>query len=424
MKTRGFSNGFILLVLALVCTTCTKDDAFFSPDGEESLLKAAKIKVMPSMAPDDLIKAEEDWQNINDALQNAGPGETVQLAEGLFYLNKSIVVWDFNGTLKGSGMNGTTIQTTPGELFDVSSCPPLILSFKENDGFFMFCFAHQYNDEIRTVAVTDMTIIVNEPTTPYYQFRNTETPEEGNTIQAIHVQYENLDNDLANPINLNVTYKNITVIGEKDEKYLNTGYSLYAGLAAFGASSGIFEAKNITIENANIGILPYVFNGENSTVNVKNCSISNTRQGINSIFTSSWTILNSEFANCWVSIFLNKYNNGPIVELPTGNSYIKNNKINVNGGVAMAVYNLNNTEVNNNVFYGSGFTGLYTEGGDGWSIVNNDFCDITNPVLGATLFLINPMNFEVRNNLNQTVGGPFPFDPSNYIGDGRECVNN
>lgn len=421
MKTRGFSIGIIFLLLVLVCTNCTKDDAFLSPDGEESLLKAAKTKVMPSMAPDELIKAEEDWQNINDALQNAGPGETVQLAEGLFYLHKSIVVWDFNGTLKGSGMNGTTIQTLPGELFDVSECPPLILSFKENDGFFMFCFAHQYNEEMRTVTVSDMTIIVDEPSTPYYQYRNTETPEEGNTIQALHVQYENLDNDLAHPINLNVLYKNITVIGEKDEKYLNTGYSLYAGLAAFGASIGNFEAKNIKVENAKVGILPYVFNGENSTVTITNCMIRNTENGINSIFTRCWTILNSEFENCFVSIILNKYNGGPVGELPAGNSYIKNNKINVSGGVAMAGYDMGNTEIKNNEFYGSGYTGLWAERGDGWSIVNNDFCGITNPFMGVTLYLINPMNFEVKNNLNQTVGGTLPFDPSNIIGVGREC---
>lgn len=421
MKTRGFSIGFIFLVLALVCTTCTKDDAFLSPDGEEFLLKAAKTKVMPSTASDVLTKAEENWQNINDALQNAGSGETVQLAEGTFYLHKSIVVWDFNGTLKGSGMNSTIIQTVPGELFDVSECPPLILSFKENDGFFMFCFAHHYNEEMRTVAVSDMTIIVDEPTTPYYQYRNTATPQEGNTIQALHVQYENLDNDLAHPINLNVMYKNITVIGEQDEKYLNTGYSLYAGLAAFGASSGNFEAKNVKVENAKIGILPFVFNGDNSTVTVKNSMIRNTNHGISSIFTRCWFILNSEFENCWVSIFLNKYNSGPIGGLPAGNSAIKNNRINVTRGLCMAGYDMDNTEVKNNEFYGSGYTGLYTERGDGWSIVNNDFCGITDPVFGVTLYLINPMNFEVINNLNQTIGGTLPFDPSNYIGEGREC---
>ena len=110
MKTKGFSIGIIFLVL-MVCTTCTKDEALLTPDGENSLLKAAKTKVMPSTATDVLTKAEEDWQNINDALQNAGSGEVVQLAEGLFYLHKSIIRWDFNGTLKGSGMDKTTIQT-------------------------------------------------------------------------------------------------------------------------------------------------------------------------------------------------------------------------------------------------------------------------------------------------------------------------
>ena len=39
-----------------------------------------------------------------EALQNAGSGEVVQLAEGLFYLHQSIIRWDFNGILKGSGI--------------------------------------------------------------------------------------------------------------------------------------------------------------------------------------------------------------------------------------------------------------------------------------------------------------------------------
>ena len=42
MKTKGFSIGIIFLVL-LVCTTCTKDEALLTPDGENSALKGAKV---------------------------------------------------------------------------------------------------------------------------------------------------------------------------------------------------------------------------------------------------------------------------------------------------------------------------------------------------------------------------------------------
>jgi hypothetical protein len=42
MKTKGFSIGIIFLVL-MVCTTCTKDEALLTPDGEPSALKSAQV---------------------------------------------------------------------------------------------------------------------------------------------------------------------------------------------------------------------------------------------------------------------------------------------------------------------------------------------------------------------------------------------
>jgi hypothetical protein len=203
---------FLVAVISLVAG-CNKTDDFFEDTQPE--LKKAKMKVMPSTSTNLLVKAEEDWNNINSALQNAGSGDVVQLGEGLFYLHKSIIRWDFNGTLRGSGKNETTIQTMPGELFDVSGCPPLNFTFKTTDGFYMFCFAHHYSEEMRTVAVSDMTIIVDEPTTQYYQYIPGEDPQEGNAIQALHVQYEGLDNDLVNPINLNVYLKISRLSGKK-----------------------------------------------------------------------------------------------------------------------------------------------------------------------------------------------------------------
>jgi len=409
---------FLMAVISLVAG-CDKTDEFFEDTQVE--LKKVKMKVMPSTASDVLVKAEEDWNSINDALQSAGSGEVVQLGEGLFYLHKSIIRWDFNGTLKGSGMNETTIQTMPGELFDVSECPPLHFTFEEKDGYYMFCFAHHYNNEMRTVAVSDMTIIVDEPTTPYFRNTNTGNPLESNTLQAINVMYENLDNDMTNPVNLNVMCKNITIIGEKDEKYLNDGYSLYSGLVAIGSSSGKFEAKNVQVENALLSIITNVFNGENSTVTLKNCKARNNKNGLLSIFTHSWNILNCEFENSSAaSIYLSKYNTGTDVEFAAGKSEIKNNRINVSGGVALAGFDMENTELKNNIFYGTGFTGLYTMRGNGWSIENNDFCGVS-PFSGSTLFLVSPMNFDVHNNTNQIVGGTLPFDPSNIIGEGREC---
>lgn len=414
---------YVVIIFSLFFMGCEQDN-FLNDSGNPVGLKSEKVKVMPSTASDVLTKAEEDWQNINDALQNAGSGEVVQLAEGLFYLQKSITGWDFNGSLKGSGMNKTTIQTVPGELFDVSECPPLKLSFKDNDGFYMFCFAHHDNDEMRTVTVSDLTIIVDQPTTPYYQYKDTESPEEGNTLQALHVQYENLDNDMAHPINLNVMYKNITVIGEKDnEKYLNTGYSLYAGLAAFGASSGKFEAKNVHIENANNCILPIAFSGDNATVTVKNSSLNSCILGVNSFLNHSWTIIENEIENSNTGIALVKI--GPSNsswEGPDGISYVKNNRVHFMGVLGLGVQYVKNVQVKDNVFEGSGlYGGIASIAGDNWIIKDNDLCGVaTISPFNCTIFLISIKNSEIKDNANQVIGPGAP-DPTNIIGEGREC---
>ncbi|MCK5702849.1 MAG: hypothetical protein KAI29_16915 [Cyclobacteriaceae bacterium] len=44
MKRKGFSIGIIFLLLAMVCTTCTKDETLLTPDGENSTLKGAKVE--------------------------------------------------------------------------------------------------------------------------------------------------------------------------------------------------------------------------------------------------------------------------------------------------------------------------------------------------------------------------------------------
>ena len=414
-----------IFFLASLLFGCSKNEDFeMQPivDHESERSRHTRLKVYPSDADDILTKAEEDWQNINDALQYARRGQVIQLAEGLFYLHKSIVKWDFDGVLKGSGMNKTIIQTAPGQLFDVSECPPLDFSFKNTDGFFMFCFAYHYTQERRTVTISDLTIVVDEPSTPYYQYLPGESPQEGNSIQAVNVQYEKLDNDLANPIRLNVMFRNISVKGEEDEKYLNDGYSLYAGLAAFGASRGFFAAKNVNVENATYAIISNYFKGDNSLIMLRKCKTFNNKNGFLSLLAHSWIILNSDFEKSSASsIVLDKYNKMTDLEMPAGRSFIFHNKINVNGGVAMATYDIENTKVIDNVFYGSGYTGIYAHKVNDWKIINNDFCDVINPILGATIFLIQSTNFEIMKNSNQIVGGPSAGDPSNIIGQGREC---
>ncbi|MEN8230888.1 MAG: right-handed parallel beta-helix repeat-containing protein [Bacteroidota bacterium] len=414
-----------LILCMSICFSCTETDEFIDdPSVLKSAKEAGKTKVMPSTATDASVKAQEDWQNINDALQNTEPGEVVQLAEGLFYLHKSIIRWDFHGTLKGSGMDKTIIQTVPGELFNVEECPSVNWSLEENDGGFMFCFPHDFTDDERTVTVSDLSIVVSEPTTPYLRWKNTVKEMEFNSLQAIIVFYTNLNNDMANPIHLNVLYKNITITGEKDEKYLYNSFSIFHGLAAYGLSNGTFEAKNVHIENASGCITPFAFYGDDATVTVKNASLKSCKWGIFSLLNHSWTILNNEIENSTLGIVMLKQSvGGELLEGPDGISFVKDNKIHFMGVLGLGVQNLKNVQVKDNVFEGSGrFGGIAGLKGGNWIITDNDLCGVA-PVapFNCTIFLNNLKNSEINDNANQVVGGPGASDPTIIIGEGREC---
>ena len=92
MKTKGFGIGIIFLVL-MVCTTCTKDEVFLTPDGESSALKGKKADFMVKPSGD--MSGVMDYFNIKEALNKANPGDVVQLAKGVFYLHKTLSCYDF-----------------------------------------------------------------------------------------------------------------------------------------------------------------------------------------------------------------------------------------------------------------------------------------------------------------------------------------
>jgi len=96
-----------------------------------SLLKGAgptTVTVLPSGDPSGIT----DWNNLNAAFEEAnaltglGPGTTVKLASGTFYIDKPLLVSNFSGKLKGAGRvmdegaEGTTITNALGVTFGLS----------------------------------------------------------------------------------------------------------------------------------------------------------------------------------------------------------------------------------------------------------------------------------------------------------------
>jgi hypothetical protein len=427
---------FLVILICSAFIIGCEEDSFFTEtktlDKIEHSKSGKKIKVKPSYAVNPYIKAEEDWNNINDALQNAKPGEVVQLSEGLFYLHKSIIRWDFNGILKGAGKDKTTIQTAPGELFDISKCPEINWPWSSFEGHFVICFPYSSDSEGGTVTVSDLKVHVTEPATPWFQGGNT-----NNRLQAINVHNQGLiipgDMALSNKIDLNVNFKNISVVGEEDSK----GFLINVGLAAFGASSGHFEAKNCDLTNVSNGINPHVFCGDNSVATIKNCKIENTIIGLYSFLVSNYDIKENEISNVGVIALQLNFPWGVYpFEMPENvYSSIKNNSIQMNtfdpNGPAIFGVRMHNVDVYDNVISGKCGVGITAWGGflgdycQNWSIKENNLCELElthlNLPAGTTIELNNALNSEVKNNANQVVGGASAGDPSNLIGNAVDC---
>lgn len=141
-----------------------------------------------------------------NGFEESGPGDIVQLKEGVFYLHKSLYCYDFDGTLKGSGKHKTTIQTAPGVLFDVSDCPDLHWPWGTVKGHFVICILYSSDSEGGTFTVSDLKIHVTERASEWLNAGG--VPQ--NRLQAINVHNESLivpgDLDLTNQIDLNVNY--------------------------------------------------------------------------------------------------------------------------------------------------------------------------------------------------------------------------
>jgi len=100
--TRATSLIVIILFLnGLIITTV-------SARGKESV---TEMLVYDLIQPSGDTTGVTDWTNIDNALQEAGPGDTVQLAAGTFYLDRSIIVYNFDGILKGAGKGVTVLKT-------------------------------------------------------------------------------------------------------------------------------------------------------------------------------------------------------------------------------------------------------------------------------------------------------------------------
>ena len=104
MKMKGFSLAFFLLLLAALCTTCTKDEAYLTPEGELSALKKASLA--------NYIPGEDITVQLRSDLE---AGLSVTLPAGHFYLSESLFISAYpGGVIKGAGKHVSVIEAAPG----------------------------------------------------------------------------------------------------------------------------------------------------------------------------------------------------------------------------------------------------------------------------------------------------------------------
>jgi hypothetical protein len=150
---KNLSNFLIGAIVMMCCflLSCSEKENLMPGSEEMSTLKCKPIgsgavfTVSPSA---DLKDSYAIQMAFNDAVA-AGPGSTVQLAAGTFYLNERIEVEGFVGSFKGAGKDKTIITTPPDE--------PVNFSLPVADWESLIKFRHG------DINISDFTIKISNP---------------------------------------------------------------------------------------------------------------------------------------------------------------------------------------------------------------------------------------------------------------------
>ncbi|MHA2426751.1 MAG: hypothetical protein ACXADB_01785 [Candidatus Hermodarchaeia archaeon] len=222
------------------------------------------------------VAASGDTSGVTDTLQiqtafdNAVEhrGSTVKLGPGTFYLNKEIVVINFDGTFKGAGKGNTIIQNTEDHPFPLLSDPIWGLDGPQQVGFALMFLFYQ-NAETESTAHHPYTIKISDMT-----FRVVGQSEEW--------QLPGWPEFLPNPTSINpimvagiarmeyvegeISYFNLFCRGLEFEGIISDSYFLFGSSAANGIQfcgsnwlymsqlTGIFSVKDCTFKSICCGI--------------------------------------------------------------------------------------------------------------------------------------------------------------------------
>jgi hypothetical protein len=279
---RAIALGVALSLSLAGCSNpaSVSNDAYRSAGGRAAglpLVAAPTDKAVPTgatftVAPSGDSSGQADWQNIMDAFAAAvaaGPGSTVRLGPGDFYINRPIGVKNFSGTFKGAGRGETRIHNPPQPGFVF----PLLRSdtMKMLDGF------------PTTMAFWQEGGLVANPRRSFSDFSLYIdcVTEDWNSHGIQGRNYRNfIDNfgdftgvgDFA-VSRLDLTFERVDLIGERNpEKYHDGGYSALNTIQVCGELVG---------ENDLQGTLIFKYaKPASGTFIISDCSISHASVGV------------------------------------------------------------------------------------------------------------------------------------------------
>jgi hypothetical protein len=153
-KTLTVSFWSFIACMVIVCsfiTSCnSKADLPVPASKDASSLASRKLVSSTVFTVSPSGNYNDDSYNIQTALDNAvatGPGSTVQLTAGTFYLKERIEVAGFDGFFKGAGKDQTLVTTHDKIVFNIPSHQiPSLIKFRNGN-----------------IGMSDMTITVTDP---------------------------------------------------------------------------------------------------------------------------------------------------------------------------------------------------------------------------------------------------------------------
>lgn len=281
MKTNGISLGIIFLLVAMVCTTCTKDEDLLTPEGELSTLKGAKVnKYIPDT-------------DITDQLRNdIEAGLDVTLPAGHFYLSETILTGYLGGTIKGAGKNITIIEAAPG-----------FKSLPNPGGALVSCMLNVLATGDLTIKAMTFIVSGDHPAEEHFN------PWTGSST--------NIDNVIViRGIDISAIIKDIKIIGEYvgDIEGAYNGYNISFPLIGVGLMSPkplSLEVKDCEIEGSGGPGIEF-YGSDGGSGEIKDNIVSNTQFGVwlgPRNVDSDITVKDNEFQNialgAWAAIFKN-----------------------------------------------------------------------------------------------------------------------